>query len=525
MVDSPPCSLLRGNRLPRYGWFMARRGWFGIGSVAGLGRREAREGLVLSGGGSKMGFQIGALRYLYDRELLHPDVIVGTSAGAILTAMLAQSSDLDDQRAAIAELERLWLGMSRQSDMFTERTWFRRFRERGPEVITLLQREEGKDMFGAVRRLPKISLPFTNGFTIDPDDQQQRTDGPTPPEQAPMTPEEETLALATSDPDVVGSEFTATQVMALVSGLGRMRGVGSDLGVILRGAQTTRSMYIPGPILRDLLGTGLFTSQRVAGSGVTTRIAMVALESGELRFMREDGTLVDREDNPIGEDPQDFSRGVLASCSIPTVFQPVRLGQEHYVDGGIRENLPAEMAIGPLGCTTTWVVSSNAPKVRPNDSYASKDMFAIMMRATEIQSDESERDDVAYARSAGAIVIEPELDIHDALTIDPGLVRINMDYGWMRAAEVHQQATVAETALNRSIIQARRRAWELERDFLDPKRPHEEAEVLLLARLKYDLREQVPRQRPELLPEEAEQWWTRWEGHATSPTVNAPWMV
>ena len=82
-----------------------------------------------------------------------------------------------------------------------------------------------------------------------------------------------------------------------------------------------------------------------------------------------------------------------------------------------------------------------------------------------------------------------------------------------------------QQAINHRFIQARRRAWELERDFLDPKRPHEEAEVLLLARLKYDLREQVPRQRPELLPEEAEQWWTRWEGHATSPTVNAPWMV
>ena len=50
-------------------------------------RRKARTsvtGLVLSGGGAGAGFQVGALRYLYDRVSISPSVITGTSAGAIL---------------------------------------------------------------------------------------------------------------------------------------------------------------------------------------------------------------------------------------------------------------------------------------------------------------------------------------------------------------------------------------------------------------------------------------------------------
>ncbi|WP_420174320.1 patatin-like phospholipase family protein [Luteococcus sp. OSA5] len=514
---------------------MARRSWLGLGSPRSLGR-PGREGLVLSGGGSKASFQLGALRYLYEVAGISPEVIVGTSAGSIITALLAQSSDRDVQTTAVRDLEQLWLGMHRQSDMFTERTWFRRFRARGPELLALLQSQSGRDQEARERgwlgtSLPKLQLPFTRGVHLDPEDEPQESDEAEPLDSVEEAHEEltgqlETLAMATLDPTVNRPDLSPGQVMTVLAGLSRMKGVGNDLGIILSGAERTRSMYIPGPILRELLGEGgLFDSSRVPTSGVVVRIAMVGLESGELRFMREDGRLVDRDDVLQPGEVYDISRGVLASCSIPTVFAPVPLDDEHFVDGGVRENLPAEMAIGPLGCTTTWVVTSNAPGVRPSDSYANKDMFAILMRSTEIQSDESERDEVAYARSAGAIVIEPEFDVHDALTIDPGLLRINRDYGWMRAAETHLGATTAEQALTRSIITARRRSWELERDYLVNDGQLDERELLLLARLKFDLREQVPKVRPGILPEGSHLWWQHWEPHSMDPQMDPPWMV
>lgn len=487
---------------------------------------DERQGLVLSGGGSKASFQLGALRYLYDVVGIEPTVVVGTSAGSILGALIAQSPERAHQAQSIRDLEELWLGMTRQSDMFTERTWFRRFRARGPELLALLQHENRSTWLSGGRTLPRIQLPFTRGFQIDAADEQQEEPATPEAAQAELTGQLETLALATLDPAGSSSDLSPSQVMTIIAGLSRMKGVGNDVGVILTGAEKTRSMYIPGPILRALLGEGgLFDSGKVPTSGVTTRIAMVSLETGELRFMREDGHLVDRYDVELPGAVHDFSRGVLASCSIPTVFTPVPMDDEHYVDGGVRENLPAEMAIGPLGCTTTYVVTSNAPGVRLSDSFADKDMFAIMLRATEIQSDETERDEVAYARSAGAIVIEPEFDVHDSLTIDPGLLRINRDYGWIRAAEQHLGATVAEQALGRSIITARRRIWELERDYLDDSREHDERDLLLLARLKYDLRDQVPRLRDGVAPEGADTWWQTWEPHSFEPQVDPPWMV
>ncbi|MDN5563032.1 MAG: patatin-like phospholipase family protein [Luteococcus sp.] len=499
---------------------MARRTWLGIGASLRLGREE-RQGLVLSGGGSKASFQLGALAYLYEVVGIEPQVIVGTSAGSILGAMLAQSADREQQVAALRDLDALWLDMTQQSDMFTERTWFRRFRSRGQDLVQLLNRDTRSGWLSG--GLHRIQLPFAKAA-----ESPGSPDEPGSPAEAQeeLTGQMETLAMATLDPTAEGPELTPSQVMAILAGLSRMRGMGNDLGVIMSGAEKTRSMYIPGPLLRALLGEGaLFDSSRVTSSGMTVRIAMVSLESGELRFMREDGRLVDRDDVELPGEQHDFSRGVLASCSIPTVFTPVPMDGEHFVDGGVRENLPAEMAIGPLGCTTTYVVTSNAPGVRASGSFEGKDMFQIMLRSTEIQSDETERDEVAYAKLAGAVVIEPEFDVHEALVVDPGLIRINRDYGWIRAAEQHLGATVAEQALDRSIIAARRRIWELEKNHLDPAVPHDERELLLLARLKYDLRDQVPRLRPELLPEGADQWWQRWEAHPVAPQVDPPWLV
>lgn len=533
---------------------MARRPWLGL--PASLLNREHRVGLVLSGGGSKASFQIGALRYLYERAGIEPTVLVGTSAGSIITALLAQSADPAEQARSVRELERLWLEMERQSDMFTEREWFRRFRARGPELVALVQREPMTRIGrrAAAGTLPRLQLPFTKGFTIDPSDRPQepsahrrpdvphpRSTAPAPaageptveqPEQAdeedpPTLPtgQQATLHIATQDPAISPGELSPTHVISILAGLSRMRGVGHDLGMILAGAEKTRSMYIPGPILRELLGSGIFDSARVANSGMTVRIALTALESGELRYMRQDGYLVDRDDEPLGGDCHDFSRGVLASCSIPAVFVPVPLDQETYVDGGVRENLPAEMAIGHLGCTTTWVVTSNAPGTRAHESYANKDMVSVMMRATEIMSDETERDEVAYARSAGARVIEPETDIHDALTIEPGLIRINMAYGWLRAAECHLDCGPEESELVRQVIELRRTAWELEGRYLDPEVAHDERDVVRLARAKYQLNEMVGRIRPAIAPDGCHDWWLNWERQGVGPEVEPPWLA
>ena len=40
------------------------------------------------------------------------------------------------------------------------------------------------------------------------------------------------------------------------------------------------------------------------------------------------------------------SRAILASCAIPAAFEPVKIGAQHLVDGGIASNTPVRIAIG-----------------------------------------------------------------------------------------------------------------------------------------------------------------------------------
>ena len=72
--------------------------------------------LVLSGGGSKGDFELGAIRYLYDRGI-RPDVITGTSVGAINAAKLAEGE------GGLEGLERIWESLQTNSDMYTPASW------------------------------------------------------------------------------------------------------------------------------------------------------------------------------------------------------------------------------------------------------------------------------------------------------------------------------------------------------------------------------------------------------------------
>ena len=65
---------------------MADKGWFGL-PLFGRSPRPEVVSCTLSGGGSRAGFQLGALDYLYRHdEAFAPSVFVGASAGAILAA-------------------------------------------------------------------------------------------------------------------------------------------------------------------------------------------------------------------------------------------------------------------------------------------------------------------------------------------------------------------------------------------------------------------------------------------------------
>jgi NTE family protein len=51
----------------------------------------------------------------------------------------------------------------------------------------------------------------------------------------------------------------------------------------------------------------------------------------------------------------DLIAPVLASCALPGVFPPVRIGDEHYYDGGLVNSIPLDRAV-KLGADTVWVL-------------------------------------------------------------------------------------------------------------------------------------------------------------------------
>ena len=533
-------------------------------------------GLALSGGGARASFQVGALRYLYDEVGITPSVITGTSAGSILAAVLAQSADHAGQRASLARLEQLFREMTHSSDMFEELPWYTRLRQRGPELIEALERRHRRQgtLGRSFRRVADLRHGITvaaervaragNGAwpakddpaagTVPPAEDARAADAAaatvpptklTPDGRAPASEEaasapaeptpdaEEPAARSVDTGPVVGADEPVSVSNRLLDSIDLVRAVGragADLGTIVGGARRERSMFRPGRVVDRLVEPDFFQESAVASSGVTLRIAVVALESGELRYVTEAGTLVDRENRPVEEGSRvEIVEAVRASCAIPTVFPPVRLGEENYVDGGVRESLPADIALGHLGVDTCYAVVAGPSGVQREESFDDRDMLSIVLRTTTaIMTDEVQRDEVVRAREAGAVVIEPEFDVHDTLTIEPGLVAIAMDYGWLRAAEAHRGATPEEQAVTRDIILLRRRIWRAEEDAFGGGEPAEAdllQRVTAITGLKFALRDllrQVPAGR---LPEGAEDWWRTWEHHTFDIPVAPGWAA
>lgn len=421
---------------------------------------QARLGLVLSGGGARSSFQIGALRYLYDEVGITPSVIAGTSAGSILGSVLAQHADHAGQRASLAQLERIWLGMTSSADMFTEYPWFSRLRAHMPtwrKVLALRQRA-GRG------------------------GEQEQGSGWSP--------------------------STAWEALGTLWEAGRSS---ADLQLIVSGPAHERAAFMPGPIVDRLLEPQVFDPERLAASPVTLRVALVALESGELRYVTNTGAFRDREDRPLPELGEvDLVEAIRASCAIPGVFPPVPLAGEHYVDGGVRENLPTQVALDHLGVSTCYAVVASPTGVAPLESFETADIFSIILRSTSgIMSDELQRDEMTYARARGATVIGPTVDVHDLVTIDPGLVTIAVDYGFMRARDVVTGADGDRQRLTDEIVRTRRLAWETE-EAAFAQGTAAEADVLEVKTQLRDLLSQVPH---EELPEGAVDWWQTWERH------------
>ena len=368
-----------------------------------LRRRMARRPIafVMSGGGSQGSFEAGVLRFLYDDLGLRPSILVGSSVGAIIAAKLAEGDDEETGRRAIDEVEAIWRGLRTNADMWVTEPWLDKLRSQVTWASELRGRA-GAGTQTAEGNQARVILRFLGELVRNP----PQTDG-------------------TID--------------------------------ALRAALRARSLVSMEPI-RALVEREL-VPERIQESGLTLRVGAVSLETGELRYVDGEGQLYERDGTPMDRPKVRVQDAVLASASIPVMYPPTELGGEYYVDGGVREILPLALAFNQLGAGHIFAVVASKPGVEEWHDDGQRGLFEIARRVSaDIAPDETLRKEIDPPRGWGrrVTVIVPEVDVHDALTIDPELIAASLDYGYMRAADVILELD-DEDALSAEIARARMR--------------------------------------------------------------------
>ena len=256
---------------------------------------------------------------------------------------------------------------------------------------------------------------------------------------------------------------------------------------------------------------------------------MTALRAGVLRYVTEEGLLVEADAHtpapPEACGPVHMVDGAIASASVPMVFPPHPLADDDYVDGGVTELIPVRAA-AQLGATRIFAVVA-LPLTVPRDErdYAKASAAVIGLRALGmigVADRQRTNLDVHLSEGTTLTTIAPVFDVVGLFEIQPGLLRINRDYGWLRAADVLAEVDPAlRTGIEsqtEALIEARRDAWLLEESLwtADKVSGSEPGLLALLREHKARVRELVVerKQLGFVLPDECDSWWNEYELHA-----------
>jgi hypothetical protein len=131
--------------------------------------------------------------------------------------------------------------------------------------------------------------------------------------------------------------------------------------------------------------------------------------------------------------------GAIASATMPGIFPARRLGNHMCVDGGVRDVIPVQEAVQDLGCNEVIAIRCSAPPAVQNTD-PTRPVGEVMSRnVLDITFDEIAANDTdpfsGWGDGVSVTTIGPSMNLHDPMVVEPGLIRIGMDYGWMQAAE------------------------------------------------------------------------------------------
>ncbi|MDA8315860.1 MAG: patatin-like phospholipase family protein [Actinomycetota bacterium] len=452
--------------------------------------RSGKTAFVLAGGGTKGAFEAGAVSYLVEEEGVVPDVITAASAGSVFAAVLAQARTHDELVQRSRELHDDLLAMTRADLLFGKQPW----------VAAL----DGT-LFGRVIDhwvVESTRPPVPGVFGGDP-----------PPQSSSRG----------------RSIRIAAQVLRALPRLGKarrqMRGRTGSLLTLEPLAELLR---------RGGRGVAPLDPSLVARPGLDLRLAVVALGAGVLRYVTEDGMLVQSDAvTPVpgaAGGPVELVDGVIASASVPMIFPPRVLAGDAYVDGGVVENVPVAAA-SALGATQIFAILAMPLELPVDDhDYANASALEVFLRAVgAISFAERQRTNLMPRLAEGTElrVIDPLVDVVGPFDVARGLMLLDMDYGWMRAADVC--ADISAVARQRSaeatdaIVVARTQAWHREEQMWS-EGTASPGDLAALRRAKRVVRDAL-NERKELglpTPPDAARWWSGYEAHEGARPSSLP---
>lgn len=162
----------------------------------------------------------------------------------------------------------------------------------------------------------------------------------------------------------------------------------------------------------------------IRSSGRKLRVGAVSETTGDYRIWTEH---------------DDIIQGVCASSAFPVMFQAVKVDDEYYTDGGIREIAPVDAAI-EAGAKNICVILAS-PSTSPIWHPKRRSVIGRSWRTIDIMSDEIIRGDIDITRGMIADgvhidVIEPLSPVSDdSLDFDPIKINKMIEIGYRDGLE------------------------------------------------------------------------------------------
>lgn len=409
----------------------------------GTGAGRPRTAVVLAGGGFKGAFELGALRQLVEHHGVVPDVITATSAGAILGTVAAQARTREELLVRLEEADGDLMSMTRIDKVFAEQPWLREL--------------DGTVVAERIRRMLTEGGPGPDADEVEdgPGHGHRRHRGRRRGDRA--------------DRGAHGDAHPFAGVLEVVRRLPAAHRVSAE--------HTARGILNLDPFeaaLRGATGTGDGTGtgvapidpDLVARDGLELRLATTNVRDRVTHYVTGDGRLVGPDARtPIdGAGGFDLIDGLIASASVPGVFPPRMLGSTEYVDGGVLANIPlaAAAALGPERVFTLAASPIRDPEHRAATRVA--EQFGYL---------ETQVDNLATPLPDGTTntVIQPTMLVVGTFEVHPGRMRIDIDYGWLRAqeamADLDEGSRPILSTASDTIIELRQRAWSIEARLLE----------------------------------------------------------